>query len=77
MIEAHEGGGFTVTGPHIGLFQLVVMRQGLELELKGLKKSRGRSVNAIVRERFGFRGNRQKVLAQLLAHIENWEEGDA
>ena len=39
------------------------------MESQGIKR-RGRSVYSIVKEEFGFKGNRQKVLAQLEEYIE-------
>ena len=68
MIEFH-GGGYMITGEHIPLYRLLVMRQGLELETKGLRMGRGRTCYAMAKSEFGFRGNRDKVLAQLKDYI--------
>ncbi len=73
MIEAHEGGGFSITGPEdIGFFRLLTMRAGLRMEVKhpGIRMSRGPTCYTIARREFGFRGNKAKVLAQLEAHVE-------
>ena len=69
MIEVSEH-GTTITGEHIPLYRLKVMAQGLKLEIKRLRFSRGRTCYAIAKSEFGFKGNRTKVLAQLQAHIE-------
>ncbi len=64
----------SITGEHIGLYRLMTMRQGLKLEIQGMRLVRGRTCYAIVKEEFGFKGNKGKVLAQLEDHIENEKE---
>jgi hypothetical protein len=44
----------------ISMYRLKVLRSAMKLELLGMKK-KGRSVFHIVREEFGFSGNRAKV----------------
>jgi len=63
-IETHAGGTM-ITGEDIPLFRLLVMRSGLQLEIKGMRLSRGRTCYALAKSEFGFKGNRHKVLAQL------------
>ena len=48
--------------------RLLTLRSALKLELKGMKNSR-RSAYAIIKEEFGFKGNKQKVYNQLDEHI--------
>ena len=48
----------------IALFRMKSLRGALKLEILGMKR-RGRSVYSIVKEEFGFKGNKQKVLEQL------------
>jgi len=68
-IETLEGGAVVVTGPEdIALVQLLAIKGALRLETVGLKR-RGRSALSICKERFGFKGNAVKVLAQLEAYI--------
>ena len=69
MIEVNEYGTM-ITGAHIPLYRLMVMAQGLKLEIKGIRFSRGRTCYALAKSEFGFKGNKAKVLAQLQAHIE-------
>ena len=69
MIEVNER-TIMITGAHIPLYRLMVMASGLDLEIKGLRFSRGRTCYALAKSEFGFKGNRAKVLAQLQAHIE-------
>ena len=53
----------------IALFRLKSLRGALKLEILGMKRN-GRSVYSIVKEEFGFKGNKQKVLKQLELKIE-------
>lgn len=64
------GGGVVVTGEEdIAWVQLLRLRGALKLETLGMTR-RGRSAYSIVKERFGFRGSKRRVLEQLEAHIE-------
>ena len=74
MIEVSEHGSMMITGEHLPLYRLMVMAQGLDLEIKGIRVSRGRTCYAVAKSEFGFKGNRTKVLAQLRAHIEDVKE---
>jgi len=58
------------TPQQINAFRLRTLARGLRLEINGLKMSRGRSCYSIVKSEFGFKGNKQSVLDQLLNHIE-------
>ena len=48
----------------IEAFRMRSLRGALKLEILGMKR-KGRSVYSIVKEEFGFRGSKQKVLEQL------------
>jgi len=48
----------------INNFRLRALRGALKLEILGMKR-RGRSAYSIIKEEFGFKGSRQKVLAQI------------
>ena len=50
--------------------RLLALRTMMKLEAKGLKMSRGRTAMAIVKQEFGFKGNRAKIQAQLEAIID-------
>lgn len=58
-----------ITGLDIPLFQLLVWKGALKLEILGMKR-RGRSVYSIVKQQLGFRGDHASVYAQLEQHIE-------
>jgi hypothetical protein len=52
------------------LFRMSALQKALHLEMQGLK-SRGRSAYAIIKEEYGLRGNRSKVLEQYTRILEN------
>ena len=53
----------------VKMSQALTLRQALKLELLGLKRH-GKSAYAIVKDTFGFKGNRKTVLDQLNQWIE-------
>jgi hypothetical protein len=53
----------------IAMFRMKALRGALKLEILGMKR-RGRSVYSIVKEEFGFKGGKAKVLKQLESKIE-------
>jgi hypothetical protein len=54
-----------ITGKaNIELFRLMTLRQGLKLELLGMKVSRGVSILKILKG-IGYKGTRQQILTQL------------
>lgn len=59
-----------ITGAQVDMFRLQVLKQGLGLELKGMKMSRGRSCYSIVKAEFGLKGNKQKVYEQFCIYVE-------
>jgi hypothetical protein len=52
----------------INNFRLRALRGALKLEILGMKR-RGRSAYSLAKEEFGFKGNKQKVLEQLEAKL--------
>jgi len=59
------------TPEQIQAARLLVLRKGLTLETKGLRLSRGRTAYSIVKEEFGFKGNKIKVLEQFEEMLED------
>ena len=57
----------------ISLFRLKTLQGALKLEILGMKRN-GRSVYSIVKEEYGFKGSKQKVLEQLELKIQEEEE---
>jgi uncharacterized protein (DUF2141 family) len=53
------------TKDQIAMARVLTLRQGLKLEVRGMRMSRGRTCYSIVKEEFGFKGSKQKVLDQL------------
>ena len=52
----------------IRAFRETTLLRALSLELKGLSR-RGRSAYAIIKDEYGFKGNKQKVYNQLEANL--------
>lgn len=77
-IDNHEeGGGTTFTGEGIKMLRLTMMLRCLGAEMKGIKMVR-HSVYAQVKRELGFKGGKQAVYDQLLAHIhQKLREGGA
>ena len=46
----------------IELYQMLVLRQALKLEMMGLKMSKGKTAYSAIKKIFNLNGNRQKVL---------------
>ena len=61
-----------ITGtPQIMMTRALSMKHALRLEVRsGLKVSNRFNVYQLVKEEFGFKGSKQKVLEQLEAYIE-------
>lgn len=54
--------------------RLLSLKAGLKLEVLGMRRS-GKSIYAIVKSEFGFKGNRQRVLNQLTKYIAEQNQG--
>ena len=63
-IELFEGGGMAITGEHMQLYRLIVLKQALVLESKGMKLTRGP------------KGDRAKLTAQVQALIDTFTPAD-
>ena len=57
----------------IHLMRLLTLLAALKLEVKGMKR-RGKTVNQIIKDEFGLKGNRQRVLDQFEAHVNELRE---
>ena len=53
-----------ITGDKIALVRLAALEKMLKLEIRGLKR-RGRSAYSLIKEEFGYKGNRASVRQQL------------
>jgi len=56
------------TPEEIEFYRLRALRSALKLEILGMKR-RGRSACTIIKQEFGFKGSRKKVLRELNALI--------
>ena len=59
------------TPDQFAIFRILQLRAALRLECAGMKHSSGRSVCPIIKQMFGWKGNKQAILTKLCAHIEN------
>ena len=55
---------------HIELYQMLVQKQALKLEIYGMK-TRGRSAYALIKEIYELKGSKQSVLEQFTKIIED------
>jgi len=63
-----------ITGAaNIAFARVLSLRGMLRLETKGLKRH-GRSAYSIIKEEFGYRGNKQRVLDQINTFINEYKE---
>ena len=66
----------SITGrDSIHLFRIITLRAALKLEVAGMQR-RGRSAYSLVKDEFGFRGNKQRVLEQIDALIKQREAAE-
>ena len=55
---------------HIELYTMMVQKQALKLEIFGMQ-TRGRSAYTLIKEMYGLKGSKQKVLEQFTKIIED------
>ena len=55
---------------HIELYTMMVQRQALKLQMKGIK-TRGRSAYSLIKEIYKLKGSKQKVLEKFTKIIED------
>ena len=53
-----------ITGDDTILFSIIALESALRLEVKGMKMSNGRTAYSIVKDRYGLKGSKQRVLEQ-------------
>lgn len=57
------------TPEQIAMYRLATLRSALRLEIAGLSR-RGQTAYSILKQEFGYKGNRERVLAQVCADLE-------
>lgn len=55
----------------INAYRNKVLLRGLQAEVRGMKLTRGRSCYSVIKEEFGLKGNKQKVLDQFTQLLQN------
>lgn len=58
------------TPEQIARYRLLVLKQTLWLETRGMKRGRGPSSYSIVKKEFGFKGNKDSVYQQFCEYLE-------
>jgi hypothetical protein len=76
MVQVTESGATIVTGEHIRLYSLISLKQAIVLEGKGMKMSRGVSAMALAKRRYGLKGSREKIIAQMQSMIDQFTAAD-
>ena len=76
MIKVTETGATVVTGDHIRLMQMIALKKAIVLEGTGLKMTRGASAMSMAKKRYGLKGNRDKIIAQMQTMIDAFVPGD-
>ena len=61
----------------IELWNLLVLRSALKLEMLGLKISRGKTAYSVIKQMFNLKGNRQRVLDTFNEIIKQQQQGEA
>ena len=62
-VETFENGGYVITGDSVSRYRLLMLRQGLKMETKGLRISSHRpSAYSIIKKEFNLKGSKLKVL---------------
>jgi hypothetical protein len=54
-----------IVGSKVEAFRLLALRSMLELEIRGMRRSRAPSAYSIIKKELGLRGTREHVLAQM------------
>lgn len=72
MSETKQPGHIVCSGEGVNMYRLLTYRQGLKIEARGMRLTRGRSVTATLKERYGLPRNakRERVSEMLEAEIE-------
>jgi hypothetical protein len=61
----NSGEGFTVKGPEgIAAYRMLALKGMLQMELAGMRRSRGPSAFSVIKAEFGLKGSKQSVLDQ-------------
>ena len=60
----------------IELYQMLVLRSALKLEMLGMKMSKGRTAYSAIKHLFNLKGSRQKVLDIFNEIIKQQQKGE-
>lgn len=75
-VEISPTGSVTYVGEDaVKVFRMITLANGLKMEIKGLRMTRGTTCYAVIKREFGLKGNKQKVLDQFLPLVEEAKAG--
>ena len=70
-IEFADGGAISFTGDGISFYRLLLLRQGLAMQVSGMRMTaRGPAASTIARRELGIKGKTPSLLAQVEEIIE-------
>lgn len=62
-----DGSALAFVGPKaVNIYRMMTLAHGLRGEIQGMRLTRGRTCYSIIKEEFGLRGRKQRVLDQFL-----------
>ena len=71
-VQTFDNDGYVITGDSIPKYRLLMLRQVLKMEMKGLRiSSRGPTAYSIIKKEFGLKGSREKVLVAFESILVN------
>lgn len=71
-VQTFGNDGYVITGESIPKYRLLMLRQGLKMEMKGLRiSSRGPTAYSIIKKEFDLKGSREKVLTAFESILVN------
>ena len=63
-VQTFDDGGYVITGDSISNYRLLMLRNALKMEMKGLRVSSHRlTAYSIIKKEFNLKGSKAKVLA--------------
>ena len=71
-VQTFDNDGYIITGDSLPKYRLLMLRQGLKMEMKGLRiSSRGPTTYSIIKKEFNLKGSREKVLTAFESLLAN------
>ena len=75
-VVVNETGSISFVGKSaVNVFRMITLASGLRAEVGGMRMTRGRTCYAVIKQEYGLRGNKAKVLVQFLPLVEAAKAG--